>query len=257
MTRVEIPTRKWVGQRCVLLGSCFSQYMGDFMNEAHIPVLYNPLGTLFNPASIKRLLDAAMHPEVVTSTIFYATADAQWRSWLTDTKTHGETAEECAEMVKERLTLLRKSLSEATHLYLTLGTNVCYQLVDDGSVVTNCHRQPDRIFRPTTLTLPECTAVLHDIVTMVKTLQPDIQVVFTVSPFRYKKYTLHGSQLSKSTLLLAVDDVCRQLPDVCHYFPAYEIMMDELRDYAFYAEDELHPSMKAAEYIWKRLNENQ
>lgn len=241
---------------CVLLGSCFSQYMGERMQIHDVPAIYNPLGTLFNPASIDLLLRAMDDEALQTSSVFYAEVDGEWRSWLADTKLKAATPEECAAQVKARLDALRMHLQEAAYLFVTLGTCVCYELQESGAVVTNCHRQPGRLFVERTLNQATCEAMLNRIVQKAHSLNPDIQVVFTVSPYRYKKYTLHGSQLAKATLLLAVDEVCRTHSG-CLYFPAYEIVMDELRDYAFYAEDMLHPSAEAADYIWNKLNGTQ
>lgn len=242
------------GEGCVLLGSCFSGYMGERMEAAGIPTLFNPLGTLFNPISIVRVLFAATHPATVDSSVFYAQADKEWRSWLADTKVKAQTPQECAQLVQTRLETLKSSIATARYLFVTLGTNVCYRLVEDDSVVSNCHRQPDRMFRECRLSQTQCVEALLSIAEMAQNLNPDIHIVFTVSPFRYKKYTLHGSQLAKSILLLAIDEVCTQWPSVCHYFPAYEIVMDELRDYRYYAEDMLHPSPEAADYIWNILS---
>lgn len=242
------------GEGCVLLGSCFSLYMGERMTQAGIPTLYNPLGTLFNPLSIARVLSAVLHPEEVAPSVFYAQTDGEWRSWLADTKLKAQSPEACAQQVQGRLESLKSAIHSARYLFVTLGTNVCYRLVSDGMVVTNCHRQPDRLFHEHRLTLTECVDALRSIVEMAQQLNPSIHIVFTVSPFRYKKYTLHGSQLAKSILLLAIDEVTAQCPSVCHYFPAYEIVMDELRDYRYYAEDMLHPSPEAADYIWNILS---
>lgn len=252
LTVVDIPRASWLGSHNVLLGSCFSLYMGERMKEQGIDTLFNPCGTLFNPLSILRLLKAMDNANIVEESIFFAAQDKEWRSWLADTRLKGSTPQAIQNEINERLQQLKVFLTRATHLYLTLGTNVYYSLVENGLPVTNCHRQPDRLFNESRLELAECVTTLRSIITLVHSLNPQLRVVFTVSPFRYRKYTLPGSQLAKATLLLAVHQVCNEEKD-CAYFPAYEIMMDELRNYEWYAEDGLHPSPTAADYIWNKL----
>lgn len=134
--------------------------------------------------------------------------------------------------------------------FLTLGTNHVYRLKETGEIVDNCQKRPQALFQEEELTVDECAGYLEQAVTLLRKRNPEVNVVLTVSPIRYRKYGYHGSQLSKATLLLAT----RQVAGVS-YFPAYEIVNDELRDYRFYAEDMLHPSAQAVEYIWQRLSD--
>ena len=134
--------------------------------------------------------------------------------------------------------------------FLTLGTNHVYRLKETGEIVDNCEKRPQSLFTEEELTVDECAAYLQKAIAILRKRNPEVKVVLTVSPIRYRKYGYHGSQLSKATLLLAT----HQMADAS-YFPAYEIVNDELRDYRFYAEDMLHPSAQAVEYIWQRLSE--
>lgn len=138
---------------------------------------------------------------------------------------------------------------------LTLGTNHVYILKDTGEIVDNCHKRPQRLFREELLTVDVCLDYLSRAVETLLSRNPDVRVVVTVSPIRYAKYGFHGSALSKAVLLLAADRLVTAYPDVVEYFPAYEIVNDELRDYRFYAEDMLHPSQQAVAYIWERFAE--
>ena len=138
---------------------------------------------------------------------------------------------------------------------LTLGTNHVYVLNETGEIVDNCRKRQQRLFTERELTQYECLQYLSDAVIILKSRNPQVKVVVTVSPIRYAKYGYHGSKLSKAVLLLAADDLVRQYPDICSYFPAYEIINDELRDYRFYAQDMLHPSDQAVEYIWEALRD--
>ena len=138
---------------------------------------------------------------------------------------------------------------------LTLGTNHVYILKETGEIVDNCRKRPQRLFREELLTVDVCLGYLSRAVDTLLSRNPDVRVVVTVSPIRYAKYGFHGSALSKAVLLLAADRLAAAYPDVVEYFPAYEIVNDELRDYRFYAEDMLHPSQQAVAYIWERFAE--
>ena len=140
-------------------------------------------------------------------------------------------------------------------LFLTLGTNRYYRLNDNGRVVANCHKQPGGQFTEEQLGVEGAKEVLGEALEALWQVNPSLQIVFTVSPYRYAKYGFHGSRLGKAVLLLAVDGICRVHEGRCFYFPAYEIVLDELRDYRFYAADMLHPSEVAVEYIWERFSE--
>lgn len=141
---------------------------------------------------------------------------------------------------------------EAQTAVFTLGTNHVYILNATGEIVDNCQKRPQRLFTERELSIVECEEYLAEAVSLLKERRPDVHVIITVSPIRYAKYGFHGSQLSKATLLLAADRLAHRF-DCCTYFPAYEIVCDELRDYRFYADDMLHPSSLAVEYIRERF----
>lgn len=249
------------GDSFVMLGSCFALYMAERLKQDGREVMVNPLGTLFNPFSIALTVEAALHAESVELPIF--AADGQWRCWWANTRVMAPTREELDSIVRERLCRLRAALLSAQHLIVTLGTNVCYCLKEEyrelnrcqamsPMVVTNCQRQPDRLFTEWRAGVGEVTDCLNEMVEHLLGVNPQLQIIFTVSPYRYKKYGYHGSQLSKATLLLAEDAVIGRYVQNCCYFPAYEIMLDELRDYDYYAPDGLHPASKAVDHILGR-----
>lgn len=136
--------------------------------------------------------------------------------------------------------------------FLTLGTNHVYRLKETGRIVDNCQKRPAALFQEEELTVDQCADYLLQAVSLLRQRSPEVRIVLTVSPIRYRKYGYHESQLSKATLLLAVRKLLTA-DSKLYYFPAYEIMMDELRDYRFYAPDMLHPSPQAVDYIWERL----
>lgn len=136
----------------------------------------------------------------------------------------------------------------------TLGTNHVYILNETGEIVDNCRKRPQRLFTERELSVDECADYLREAIATLQKINPSVRIIITVSPIRYAKYGFHGSQLSKATLLLAADKLTKEMDNVV-YFPAYEIVNDELRDYRFYREDMLHPTDQTVEYIWQRLQE--
>ncbi len=144
---------------------------------------------------------------------------------------------------------------EAPHTAVfTLGTNHVYILNETGEIVDNCRKRPQRLFTERELSVDECADYLREAIATLQKINPSVRIIITVSPIRYAKYGFHGSQLSKATLLLAADKLTKEMDNVV-YFPAYEIVNDELRDYRFYREDMLHPTDQAVEYIWQRFGE--
>ena len=137
---------------------------------------------------------------------------------------------------------------------LTFGTAWVYEQKHTGRIVGNCHKQPDKLFTRRLLSVEEIVVEYFDLLKMLQELNPNLKVLFTVSPIRHAKDGMHGNQISKSTLLLAIDTLQHHYP-MCHYFPSYEIVLDELRDYRFYADDMLHPSPLAIRYLWERFSE--
>jgi len=253
-TKVEVP--EWdntmsVSDHVVFLGSCFSQYIGERFQSFGLHSIYNPLGVLYNPESIRLQVHAALHVEVEDIPLFRA--EKEWRSWLAGTQICGRSEHECRDVVEGALQMLRLSLLSADYLFITLGTNVCYRLKSNGLVVANCHKAPNRQFSEEWLSLSDCVESLSALAEELFIENPNLRIVFTISPFRYAKYGFHGNQVAKSTLMLAVEEMRRKYPRQVLYFPAYEILLDELRDYRFYAEDMLHPSGVAVDYIWQCL----
>ena len=244
------PFRMFPADGFVFLGSCFAQHVGSRFADYGMQATVNPLGVLYNPLSIERVIMQTVQP-CVEPYIFQH--EGRFRCWLAGTQHIADTAEDCAAQIRETLSGLKHGIENARYVFITLGTNVVYRHKQLDAVVCNCHRVPQQAFVEERIPLHECTESLLRTVKSLLEINTDIRLIFTVSPYRYAKYGYHGSQLSKSVLLLAVESVCESLPDVCHYFPSYEILLDELRDYRFYAEDMHHPSAQAIDYIWSRL----
>lgn len=204
----------------LFVGSCFADSIGRRFQEEKFRAVVNPYGVMYNPASILHTIQ-------------------RWEG-------------------------------RATTVFLTLGTNHVYRLKETGEIVDNCQKRPQSLFIEEELSVDACADYLQQSIHLLRQMNPEMRIVLTVSPIRYRKYGYHGSQLSKATLLLAIDKVMRgqsspsspdnpSSPDSpCQsvaYFPAYELINDELRDYRFYQADMLHPSDQAVEYIWQRFSE--
>ena len=263
-TIVEVP--RWASpmqahQRFVLLGSCFAQNMGERFQDYNLNALCNPLGVTYNPESVAIQVRKALEREELNmespkqdASVFFL--DGFWRCWWASTLLNDTEEDRFRSTIRSTFRTLGEALRGADFLFVTLGTNVCYRLRESGMIVANCHKAPGKLFDELSLDTEACVETLSGMMELLTRECPNLQVVFTVSPYRYKKYGYHGSQLSKATLLLAVDRICRLYPKKASYFPAYEIVLDELRDYRFYADDMIHPAPSAVNYIWQRLTES-
>lgn len=254
-TVVDIPfqgRKLGLHDNSVFLGSCFAENVGQRFVDYGLKATVNPVGVLYNPQSIYNVVHQALEPQELP--LFEA--GGEWRCWLTGTLLGGRTEEECRNIVDGAFLLLGDALRQSQRLFITLGTNVTYQLQSNLLTVSNCQKQPGKLFREVEMDAILCSKVLQMLVRLVLQYNPMIQITFTVSPYRYAKYGFHRNQLAKAKLLLAVEEACQKFPQQVNYFPAYEIVLDELRDYRFYNQDMLHPSPVAVDYIWERLRDN-
>lgn len=211
-------------QKYLLLGSCFSDSIGEKLVNAGFDCVVNPFGALYNPLSIMNALTAR---------------GEEFLQW---------TQKSCGDLDFDKV------IHSADVFILTFGTAWAYMLKQTGHIVANCKKQPDSLFTRFRVTIDEVIENYSEFIDC--TIVPNNKtIVFTVSPIRHKKDGLHENQLSKSILLLAIDRLCKAYPNHCYYFPSYEILMDELRDYRFYADDMLHPSPVAVDYIWEQFQQ--
>ena len=209
-TKVEIAPSSWQikpAQRLLFIGSCFAENIGNKFKDEQFPTVINPLGVMYNPASI-----------------------------LHSVERHCQTSDFVPDIA-----------------FLTLGTNHVYVLKETKEIVDNCQKRPQSLFEEQELSVSQCCDYLQRAIQCLLTRNPNMHIIITVSPIRYRKYGFHGSQLGKATLMLAAE--MQPHESQVDYFPAYEIMNDELRDYRFYNEDMLHPTSQAVEYIWERFAE--
>ncbi|MDE6793274.1 MAG: GSCFA domain-containing protein [Muribaculaceae bacterium] len=239
----------------VLLGSCFTDNIGRMMRCSRWRAFPNVCGTLFNPASIANILRIALYDQNIYSTIRRSVAerDNRYVSWLTDSCATTYSKAETEERVFSRFLRLMTYLSEAETLIITFGTAWVYELCErPGYIVSNCHKFPAEMFMRRRLTLKEITEEWNILLERLRQIYPKLKVIFTVSPVRHLKDGFEGNSCSKAILQLACEEIC-MANDQAVYFPAFEIMNDDLRDYRFYAEDLVHPSEEGIEYIWEKF----
>lgn len=238
----------------MLFGSCFSENIGQILSQNLFRVDVNPFGILYNPfsiaQSIRRLLDNSRisEDELVLQNGLY-------HSFLHHGDFSAKTKAECLEKINSRFDVALCNLPKADILLITFGTAFVYQLADSGEIVSNCHKFPASYFKQTLLSVDEIVAKWKDLLAEIIKMNPGIKVVFTVSPIRHFRNGFRYNQLSKATLILAVNKLYEMFPNVIYYFPAYEILMDDLRDYRYYADDMIHPSDVAIQYIWKGFSD--
>ena len=252
----------------MLIGSCFAEHVGlrlqQRMDEGRVEV--NPFGVLYNPVSIANALNVLMaaDDDMATCHIFKG-QDGIFHSWLHTSHFSGTTCDECKEKIVRRMKSARDFLRRTNVLCVTFGTTRCYKIED--VVVANCHKEPQRCFTEYDPSLDELKDLWTATIQKLRSVNPGIRLCFTVSPYRYRKYGFHQSQIQKAKLLLLTNELTgtsdnNSATDVqataCGkdvYFPAYEILLDELRDYRFYATDMLHPSDQAVDIITERFME--
>ncbi len=234
----------------MLLGSCFSENIGKMLVDSKFSCDVNPFGILYNPLSIVSALDDMIRCRTYFEHDWELFENGRWHSYMHHSRFSASTRSECLELINGRLHAASENLKSLDYLLITFGTAWVCRLVSNGRVVANCHKQPDKLFSRELLTVDKIVCEYVRLIDRLLILRPSLQILFTVSPIRHVKDGLHGNQISKSVLLLAVDRLCALYP-CCHYFPSYEILIDELRDYRFYADDMFHPSSLSVSYIWQ------
>lgn len=256
-TAADIPDnlpRMTQAGRVMLLGSCFAANMGTRLQEAKFRCDVNPYGVLYNPRSISAALREMLGGKE------YAEEDLfQYRGLWHSPMHHGvfssEKAEDTLESINRRLRSARETLKNGPdYLLITFGTAWVYEDKATGGIVANCHKLPEKNFVRRRLSVDEIVEDYTSLLSRMSARNPKLKVLFTVSPIRHVRDGMHANQLSKATLLLAVDALQAAFRGMVYYFPAYELLLDELRDYRFYAEDMVHPSEVAVRYVWERFS---
>ncbi|MBR4915465.1 MAG: GSCFA domain-containing protein [Fibrobacter sp.] len=266
-TKIDIPAssiRIDYTSRIAFFGSCFADNISAQFTARKFGVLANPFGTVYNPVSIAGQIKAIADGKVFGESDVFQDACGPWHSWDAHGSLSGSTREECIEKLNNAATRTREFLKQADVVFITLGTAFVYFL-KDGRAVANCHRQDPALFERRMITVEEAARALREIERDLRKIRTDIRIVFTVSPLRHMADGAHNNTLSKATLLLAINSIKQKAMDsigstslqndIAEYFPSYEIVMDELRDYRFYDSDMVHLSKTAEEYIFERMVE--
>lgn len=240
--------------RIMMLGSCFAENISEQMKLSGFNVNLNPFGIAYNPGSIaENIRNLLRKKEYSTSDLFEY--QGIYHSFDHHGKFSSTSQDACLKHINRTLSESYYFIKEASLLIITLGTAFVYKRKASGKIVSNCHKLPEKEFLRYRLDVDEILEDWNSLIFQLRTVNPGIKILFTVSPIRHWKDGAHENQLSKATLLLAIDKLIKQYSE-CYYFPSYEIMMDDLRDYRFYADDMLHPSDVAVSYIWEIFSQS-
>lgn len=239
--------------KVMFIGSCFASEIGSKMEIGRMPVLINPAGTVYNPASVCNTIDTILNQKDFVIDDLYC-HEGTYLSFYHYTDFSSDDPQKVLEKINNKSREANQWISSAKYLFITFGTARVYRWKKSGLIVSNCHKIPPSHFAPQLLTVNEIVDLWTRQLDRLHTLFPDLKIVFTISPVRHWKDGAHGNQLSKSVLFMGVEELLKH-PAACTYFPAYELVMDDLRDYRFYNDDMLHPSSSAIEYIWEAFSE--
>jgi hypothetical protein len=248
----ESPFKITYKDSSLFIGSCFAGNMGYKMSEYGFNVEVNPFGVLYNPLSVSSACRHMLNPKPFTGDdLFFH--NGMYHSFAHHGRFSDVSANKCLSGLNTSLRQSAVHIRNISRLIVTFGTAFVYRHKSSGAVIANCHKLPESDFIRECLSADEITDEWSALLNELRHKNPLLKIIFTVSPIRHWKDGAHLNQISKSTLLLAEQMLAEQYPGQVLYFPAYELMMDELRDYRFYAEDMIHPSPQAIHYIWERF----
>jgi len=255
-TEISVPASDFkITHDCkiAMMGSCFAENTASKFLNAGFTVDVNPFGIVFNPLSLSKNLNRLMENKPFAADELFKDNDL-YHSFSHHSRFSGSDTNEVLAKINSAMEQSLTFLRTADWIIITFGTAFVYRLQSTGEVVSNCHKLPAKLFTYRRLTIEEIVGEWNDLITRLQTLNLSLRLLFTVSPIRHWKNGAHENQLSKAILLLAVEELIRNNSH-CFYFPAYEVVLDDLRDYRFYAEDMLHPSSQAIDYIWEKFTE--
>ncbi|MFK5879223.1 MAG: GSCFA domain-containing protein [Flavobacteriaceae bacterium] len=254
--RTQIPINKVHNQidydsNLLLLGSCFTENIGNKFSHFKFGTNINPFGILFHPKAIEKLITNSINQKEYTENdVFFH--NERWHSFDAHSDLSNSSKELLLQNLNDATATMHQQLNNGSHLIITLGTAWVYRQIESDTIVANCHKIPQKKFLKELLSVDEITGSLENIIALVKSTNPAIKIIFTVSPVRHLKDGFVENSLSKAHLISAIHQIVEQRNHI-HYFPSYEIMMDDLRDYRFYKSDMIHPNKTAIEYIWQQF----
>lgn len=237
--------------KILLLGSCFVENIGNKLDYFKFQGAVNPFGIMFHPKAIETLISNAINQKEYTEKdIFFH--NERWHCFDAHSVLSSISKEDLLETLNNKLKLTNKQIHESTHLIITLGTAWVYKYIESNQIVANCHKISQGQFTKAILSVDKIVSSIENIENLMRSKNPNIQIIYTVSPVRHLKDGFIENSQSKSHLITAIHKVLNRNS---FYFPSYEIMMDELRDYRFYTEDMLHPNKTAINYIWEKFQQ--
>ncbi len=255
-TEVIVPEfKKKLGyhHQSMMIGSCFAENIGSYLQEYCFPMIVNPFGILYNPISIANSLRLLISGKKFTEQdLFFS--DGLYNSFSHHSRFSGSDPVSTLARINTQTSGASGVLKKCHHLFITFGTSWVFEHKINGVVVSNCHKLPAATFDRYRLSMKQITETWIPLIDQMRNLNPDLHLIFTVSPIRHLKDGAHENQLSKSTLLLAIDELTSKFgAEIISYFPSYELVHDELRDYRFYAADMTHPSEVAVDFIREKF----
>ena len=240
--------------RILSLGSCFAENMGEKFEYFKFQSVVNPFGIIFNPVSLEKIIQRSIEKNYFTENDIFQ-HNGLWHCFEVHSELSNPDKEVFLKILNELIESTYQQIRKSTHFIITVGTAWVYRSLESNKIVANCHKVPQKHFGKELLSAEEVEQSLKQIISSIVSLNPHARFIFTVSPVRHSKDGFVENNVSKSHLITAVYKLVSEISS-SSYFPSYEIMMDELRDYRFYAEDMLHPNSIAIDYIWKRFSEN-
>jgi hypothetical protein len=230
------------------MGSCFVESMAEYLGKFHYQALINPYGVVFHPLVLETILDSYL-PEMLEANF---KKDGVWLNYWLGAPFAGKTENVLSQKITNAYVQIQKKIETIDWLVMTWGTAFWYEHEEHG-MVGKCHKMPQTLFQKRLSSVEEIVETWTMLIRKLKFSNPNLKVILTLSPVRHTRDTLEGNAVSKSTLRLAIHQLCKEF-DFVFYFPAYEIVMDELRDYRFFEKDLIHPSKEAVAYIWEKFS---
>lgn len=258
--QTHIPFSKYIkslidyNSKITLLGSCFSDNIGKKLSYHKFQSVLNPFGILFHPKAIESVIKNAISKKEYTEEDLFFFNEC-WHCFEAHSKLSSSSKEQVLVELNKASASMNTALKSSTHIIITLGTSWIYRFLESGQIVANCHKVPQHKFKKELLSVTEINKSVSSIISLIREVNPNINFIFTVSPVRHLKDGFIENQQSKSHLISALHQIIK-IHENTFYFPSYEIMMDELRDYRFYKEDMIHPNQIAINYIWEKFYEN-
>lgn len=237
------------------IGSCFAENMAEKFDYFKFQNTVNPFGIIFNPVSLEKIISRCVTKNYFTEKdIFYH--NDLWHCYEIHSELSNPDKNELLTQLNNLVDFTNNQITKSTHLLITLGTSWVYKLKSTNEIVANCHKVPQKEFEKVLLSVEQIEQSLQNIISLVLQINPNCKFIFTISPVRHIKDGFVENNVSKAHLISAVYKTVNSQQSTINYFPSYEIMMDELRDYRFYAEDMIHPSQQAIDFIWIKFFEN-